>query len=69
MKGKSKQLLISQLSKIIKIGIIKSSINSYSSFYYGKSDIKKINCINKKFARVIHYDTQSVLGFINKYLM
>ncbi len=69
-KGKSKQLLISQLSKIIKIrGIIKSSINSYSSFYYNKTDIKKINVINKKFARVIHYDTQSVLGFINKYLM
>ena len=69
-KNRSKSFLVNKLSILLDIkNIVKTSINSYSSFYYSKSDIKKIDLINNKFDRVKHYDTQSVLGFINKYLI
>lgn len=69
-KKKSKNFLINNLKKILDIkNITKTHINTYASINYNPLEIKKINSINEKFFRVRHYNTSSVIGFINRYLI
>ena len=36
---------------------------------FSQSDVKKISLINNNFNKIKHYDTESVLGFLIKYLL
>ncbi len=69
-KHKSKSSLTNNVSKLLGIKrILESSINIYSSIHYSPKQIKEINSINAKFSRIKHYNTSSVMEFINKYLL
>jgi len=69
-KKKSKIYLINSLTKLLGAkNIFKINIGTYASVVYNILDIKKINLINGKFNRIKHYDTSSVVGFIQKYLL
>lgn len=69
-KTKSKKYLIDNLSKKIGLkNIISSRINTYLSVHYNLKDIIKLNRVNKRSNRIRHFDTSSVLGFVNNYFL
>lgn len=69
-KKKSKIYLVKRLTKLLGIKkVTNTSINTYSSVVYNILDIKKLSLINNKFNRIKHYDTSSVVGFIQRYLL
>ena len=69
-KNRSKNFLIKNLSQKLRINkIIDATINSYSSIYFNQNEIIKFNMVNKKFNRIRHFDTSSVLGFVKNYFL